>query len=545
MLIILLEVTILFLSNFFSLLLIYFNSSLQTQYITMAVLIIGLIFFQKFIFTASNARKVAVIRWLFLFFSSMLVELLVYSTGGFYSSFFVMLHFFALGLGFFLSLKASLFFVFLSALGLLVHLKIDPRLATTLAEDPGSLTLYFMSYFIILPFCYFLAQQFQLKAKLANILEKEVSANKIILGEINELVFITNLDLKILSVNDTVERALMLSRTEIVSKPIFDILYLRTKNNSFVNADHPLIKDFLTQKVQKRLTEINMYAKNNPAPFNVVVDIKPVADLQGTVEQITFIITNTQTTAKTDSSPDTLSIIKSLQIKQQATLEDLKDKLISGKLAHLAGQLYLAKNWGEDSMLLTEIKQINDDKVPSFVDLAQFTSNMVSQNQEFSHLINNTLSYNLAFSSQTKLAPLPPGLNLSAIQMTSPYFSTSISIKWFGILLNKLIFIANLLSVATPQKTVLVQVDLYNESIVRIKIAVSGISLLPEEKKMLFIKGYGTLGSSSHLKFASGLEGIFAQQIAAALNVTLDSEYDNTARTLSLVLYIDKKSKQK
>src|SRR5690606_25128984 len=117
---------ILIFSSSISLLLFYLQLPLQIQYAVIISLIVILIFLQRFLPLEKKLLNSSPVIWLFFFCSSLMIQLLVMSTGGVYSSFFVLLHLYALAIGFFIGLAASLFFLFISAITLMAQIGMDP-----------------------------------------------------------------------------------------------------------------------------------------------------------------------------------------------------------------------------------------------------------------------------------------------------------------------------------------------------------------------------------------------------------------------------------
>ncbi len=537
------QLLILILAHLVPLLFIYLEVPMRFSFVLIAALVVILIFLQKFVFTTKQSVINAAGRWLFLFSGSLFVELLVVATGGFYSSFFVLLHFYALGLGFFIGLRIATVFILLSAVSLLLQILIDPRLKLIMTEDSGSLILYLLSYFIIIPFSYYLAQQFQIKDKLTRILEKEVQTDKLILQEISEMILVTNLKLTVLSVNEVVEKVLKMTRSELIGKQIFDILFLRTNDGKLINPQALLIDQLIADKNIKTIENLNLFTKNSAQPTDVHLSIRFVPDLTGSVEQLSFIIkfSDPITQPKISSSTESLSL-KKIYEKEQIQLEDLRNRLISDDLSPLANQLFLIENWTQDIVLLREINRIKLDKNFQTIDLAQFLNNVVGNNQKSAKHLNVTLTFQLLhFTQQDIAAHVPAGINVSLMDMTSLFFRATINVSWFDVLIHKLIFMSTLLSLSSPQKHVQVSIERYDENVLKIKVSILNLIFDPDERHLLFMEGYGSLTNTTSLYFSSGIEGFLAQKIARDLDMVLDVAYLKEQKELSFELFIDKR----
>src|SRR3990170_8553514 len=111
------EFSLFFVSSLIVVALVYFKvpTSLLQQIIAM-LLIILLLLSGRLFFTKPKPAESNLSHSILLFLGSLIIQLLVVSTGGFFSPFMILLHLFTLGTSFLLNLRTSISFLVLSIL---------------------------------------------------------------------------------------------------------------------------------------------------------------------------------------------------------------------------------------------------------------------------------------------------------------------------------------------------------------------------------------------------------------------------------------------
>src|SRR5882724_445421 len=170
-------------------------------------------------------------KMFFVFWGTTLVQLLVIATGGFQSPFLVMIHFFMIGLSFIFSFSLAVFFLFSCLIVLFIDVSFFPNAFALLVNDPGLTLLQFASLLVIIPIAYIISRQYHMKDALAGALRAKIQTTEAIIQSLPELIIVTDEYFKILSTNDATVRTLQRSRSELLDKPLFDILLLKDKNN--------------------------------------------------------------------------------------------------------------------------------------------------------------------------------------------------------------------------------------------------------------------------------------------------------------------------
>ena len=138
-----LEALVLVLSWAVNIVLLFLNASLTLRY-QLALLIVSLLIipFNKYLFSKYNISPSALIKLLLLFLISFLIQLLISSTGGFFSPLLTVLHISILGFGLLLGFRLAFIFLGLSLSILFYKLTLNPELYQIFISDFNSILLY-------------------------------------------------------------------------------------------------------------------------------------------------------------------------------------------------------------------------------------------------------------------------------------------------------------------------------------------------------------------------------------------------------------------
>ena len=159
-----------FLASLTSLVLIYLKVPTGIfQKAIVVVLIILLLFSKRFISTRPSIYH-GLFKTFLVGLSALLVQLLVISSGAFYSPFLILLHLYTLGSSFLLRIGSALSFLVLSLIVLLSATVLNQTLLSLFKDDPGSTILYLVSFIVIIPLAQFLMSTYHLKDTISKIL---------------------------------------------------------------------------------------------------------------------------------------------------------------------------------------------------------------------------------------------------------------------------------------------------------------------------------------------------------------------------------------
>ncbi len=481
-----------------------------------------------------KAYKKEFLKGVLLFLGTLSAQFLIISSGGLLSPFFILYHIFTLGLAFY-NLQTSLAFLSLTLIDLSFFILNTPVLLQMVRSDPGTTLLYFASLMAIIPFSRLLASNYQLKVELANVLSSKVKLGETILENLDELIFVTDKDLNIISINGAVEKTLFISRSDIIGKSLFDYLFLKDRDSHLISEKSFSLEMIKTNEQSRRLGNLYLLTKNNFRPREVNLRIRPTISPDGLLEELTFIISDTYENPKVGD----VSNLDQAWIRQMALIEDLKNRLLSreGNDLKLLTELIGKSSRDLNTAFELEEKIISID--PSLVDIAQISEKAIAASVSFADSLRVKLDFNLDnFSSEHINHLVPEGFKVSPNQLTSAYFTALVDIRWFDFCLQKLIDIAILLSSTVPDSKVSLTIVREDGNTLLVKIICYGVKSLSEDDlKELFLPYYGSLAVKTNLKLGSGLEGTLAKSLSRMMNLELEVKKEEASLDFSLRVY--------
>src|SRR3989344_1361875 len=290
-----LESVIFIISSAITLTLVYLNVSTRTlQQIITLLLVVILILLNRFIFSRVKQTLNHWSRLILLLLSALIVQLVVLSTGGFFSPFLILLHLFTLGTSFLLNLKASISFLIFSVITLIANIWVSQNLMMLFKEDPFSFALYLVSFIVIIPLAQLLTHSYHIKDTISKILSENLYQAQLkeesILKGLKELVIVTDRELKIMSINQSVEKIVKLSNAEVIGKNLLDILPLRNKDNSKANMESLAINQILTDKTSRIIKDLYIESGTKAATLPITIQARPITDSKGQVKQLVFVV---------------------------------------------------------------------------------------------------------------------------------------------------------------------------------------------------------------------------------------------------------------
>lgn len=526
-------------STAIALIVIYYKFSVvQLQQIALVLMIVLLIFHRFFLSNANNFSS-RLFKSIVLLAISLFVQIWVISSGGIKSPFLILFHLTALGLAFLVNLPASISFLLFSLATLSFYTWSDQTALEVFQSDLGTSLLLSSSFIVITPLSILISRYYYLKDKLLEILKKELRLKDIqqqeVLRGISELVFIVDKDLKIISINESVERELFLSKTEIMYRPLMEVLFLKDANGKMVNVQPFSIEQVIKDKHIQIIDDLMLVTRNKARPKQVKVQIIPNTNLEGKVDRITILISDLGGASKIEQKHTNFEEVKT---KYQAMIEDIKSMLVQSNLPELKTRVDLVGKIEQD--LLTSVELEDHVTKPNYVmmDVAALCKKVVASEQEFAKELGVNLSFKILNFGQADIAPLvPKGFPISPDQLTGPFFTAPLDIGWFDLLIHKLLDLVILLTSTIKDANVSLNLEREGTNFLVISLISNFVALTTDIEKELFTPGYGSL-TNTNLRFGSGLEGMIAKIIAAALNIPLSVELGQTEGLTAIKLKI-------
>lgn len=517
------EYLVFFLSSLISLSLIYYKVPIKTlQQIIVVLLLAILVFLNRYIFSKTKPAPKRWTRPVVLLLVATIVQLVVISTGGFLSPFLILIHLFVLGTSFLLNLRASVSFLVLSLIVLTANVWFNQNLFILFKDDPFSIALYFVSFIVIIPLFQLLNRNYYIKDVLSRILSENLhlgqQREQSLLRGLKELILVTDKDLKLLSVNEAVEKATNLSTDQILGSVFFDILPIKHKDGSKPTAQTLSVPQMLADKTTRIINEFYL-SRPGLIPEAITIQARPIVDLKNEVQQLVFIIKEKRLENIYSGMHEDLDPARR---RHQIVFEEIEKILSQSKANNVKFKAEILRKIEEDLLIAQELEDHAIKEEISFPDVAEISARALAQKKELAESLNVKTQLNLPAQATEEKALLNlETQNMEAVLREASEFGISIDPKWLQIILEKLLDIAILL--ASEQKMGLVQVVLAREDSINIVIEIiASYPPIPENlRKDLLTQYFGELGTKTNLRFGSGLEGFIAQTIANQLKLSL------------------------
>ena len=507
------------------LLILYRVSILHLHQLTTLTLIITLLYISRSYTTRSADLKQRGFnisqktRLILTSLTAFLTQLVVISTGGFYSPLLIVIHLYTLGSSFLLHLTTSIIFL-VASLGLISgQIFWDQKLLPIFKDDPGTVILYFASFIIIIPLSQFIMSAYHIKDNLSKVLHEYLKISQrreeSVLSGLNELVFFTNVRLQIVSVNEAAEHILKLQNSDIINKPLIEALPIFTNEGLPADESKFPIESILLDKATRIVKNLNLVTPQNQK-LPVVVQIKPVIDSKGEVNQLVFIITDERIyEGKIEHHAGLNDII----LKHKQLLTSLKQTISSISTNDVTKMIEILSHTEEDLRIAMEVEDHSIKEPLSFEDIAYLSEQTVLEKQDFAKIMGVNLSFFLPATEMMERS----WLELKKVNPKSQgksRFTIAVNAAWFKLLIQKILDLGILVASDSERPRVEL-VAVHDNNVPIIQVIIYARKVLQDQLGNLFIKHYGNLSKSTNLKFGSGLEGFIAKSISTELNIPI------------------------
>lgn len=525
-------------------LLIYFKFPIVVFQQLIAFLIVLLVVLTRFPLVLPGNILQKLLRLSLIALSGLLVQLLVISSGGFYSPFLILLYLYTLGASFLLNLHTAISFLVLSLILLVAVTVFDQRMRLLFSQDPGSAILYFVSFIVIIPLAQFLMRTYHLKSVLSKILAEYVQIGQkreeSILRGLSEVVLVTDGSLRILSVNEATERLVGKSQREFYGQPLLTTILLRNENGNLATAKALSIDSILTDKVSRIIKGFYFFT-NNGRSSEVLIQIRPITDSENKTKQIVFVIT--EALAASGYGGQHSDLDKTL-LRYKTTITDIKKALSLVNSQTLVKRIEVLDHIEEDLITALELEDHSVKEKITYEDIVFLLKQIFLEKKEFAQMLNVNLKLSVPEDVQEATLISLREQNIPQQILAESDFAVLIDTRWVRLLIQKLIDMAVLLSSGREDARVELSVGSENKSNVSVSITASGF-IKEDQKQHLFLRYYGELEAQTNLKFGSGLEGFLAKTIADKLNIPIVVTIDKSSSSLSFILKLTRKPQAK
>lgn len=483
-------------------------------------------------------------RLLVLLVSSVLVQLIIISSGGFYSPLLILLHLFTIGAIFVLNSSSPISFLIFSLGVLIFHIWYDSNLSQFFRDDPWSTVIYGLSIIIVIPLALFLSHSNSVKNKFTSFLKDYIfmseSRQKSIMTALSNLVIVTDKNLSIVSVNTALERLLKLSASQVINKPLFEIIKLKDSAGSPVSPEMLPINQSISDKATHFAEGYGLETKIQTLPKPVTIQIKPVTNTQGQVTQIIFVFTDPTVKIGFNTHPTIEQAVKrhdyllSLITDPKSNLSASAIQLLILEIAHIE----------EDVLTVQEMEDHPLQEVIGFEDMVAFIEKIIEAKKHFFILLNALPQLNFEDDTKSEAAFLSiksSDLNQGTSALSK--YSAPVDGYLVKIILEKLIDIGAFITASQPQKQMTVNLTLVDmDKTVLININLPSGDMKATDIPNLFLKDYPGLKFPT-LKDSSGLEGYIVSKISKTIQLELTPSLNNITKTLTFSLAFSKQAK--
>lgn len=535
----------LFLSFVIVLLLIYLRvPPLALQQIVAFLAIILLVIINRFILVQSRPPTLA-LKAVTLFLVATVLELIVFSSGGFYSPLLILFHLFAVSVSFLIGFQITILFCIFAISALFIQLGLDQTLRTVFLNDPGPVILYVLSFLALIPLYRLVVSRYNLKDQLVRLLAQEIQVKRIheqtILTGLSDMVIITDCRLQILSYNKATEEVLQLSSAQLIKRRLPDVLFLKDIYGQKVTVETLHLEKVIDKITPSFADNLLLYLKNTPSPIKVNIKVRPVINLAGLVEEIIFIISDAQGLGGRKNPQVFHQKLEEAILRHKAALEVLRNELETRELADLQVRADLLKKAERDIMTMMEIEDHALKLAPSPVDVAFLIERVILAQKDFT----NNLRVRLEFSMDNRYleaarALIPRGLHFSPSMLTSKFFTAFADMEKLDLLIQELLDILVLLASTGTSRVVKILLLYTRENVVAVFTTdLRRISI--NNPQLFFTQYYPGLEERTNLRLGSGLEGVTAKTIAGVMNLSLESRFQKESSEIVFTLRLPKR----
>jgi PAS domain-containing protein len=445
----------------------FLNFPLNTIYLIIATIIaLSLILANQF-FSGSNKTRSQLLSIPLLFVITFLSRLIVVSTGGFFS---------------------PLFITF----------------------------LYASSLLITLPLTRYLLNKYQVKDKLASLLNLTQSTQRSILGSLTEQVFIVDSDLTVLFSGSPASKLLDLPSEDLLGKNLLEILHLEDENNIRADADHLNIPIALHDRTPQVISGYYLKHAKISGQTKVLIQINPITDAENKLRQLVVIISP-------DYGDKNHQDLVQAQLRNLIRVEQLKKVLSTNKLNQYLPMVELISQTGQDLIYTIELEDHPLKNYTTSQNVYNLCMSIVTRAKERAYVLYSKIEF----------------INQLELIKNDAELTAEIDPKWTEILILKLLNLS-LLCAQDGETSSIVSIKPDNTSIV-IDISVKNSYFTKRDIPLLFTKYYSNL-HKARLDYGSGLEGFIVKTITTNLGIQFSADYNEGLSLINFRINLNKKS---
>ena len=533
----LLQTTVFVIASLLSVGLIYISRTFQFYQQLIPVLLILDIMVASRI-KSGQENHLSLPKLVILLLSSLLVQTIVLSSGGFYSPLLILLHIFTLGAILLLGSSSPIIFL-ASSLGVLIfHISYDRNLYQFFQNDPWAVAIYALSIVIVIPLALYLSHSNGVKTKFNNFLrdyiEMSEKRQKSIMTALSNMVIITDKNLNVVSINIAVERLFRTSIHQIQGKPLAEFLILKDAQGIIVPFDNLPVQDAMKDKATHISEGYFLETKIEAMPKPITVQIRPLTNPNNEITQIVFVLTDPLVKIGFNTHPNITEAIKkrdqllSLMTNTTSPLSETSAKQVIMLITHIE----------EDILTAQEMEDHPLQEVIGFVDLVTLVKQTIAGRSFFYMSVGNIPEVKFEDEDKSEAAFL--NLHMSDLgQLNLSKYNAAVDSYLLKLVLERILDISVL--IAGSEAKTQINLSLIPDN-VKIDISFPSLALTQKELSNLFIRNYPGI-KLTQLQKSSGLEGYIAGRISRALALPIETTLNTFKKTVTITLVIQKQAK--
>ncbi len=347
---------------------------------------------------------------------------------------------------------------------------------------------------------------------------------------------VTNQQLQITSISESVIKLLKRAQEEIINKSIFESLPLKDKDGKQISAVDLPIRELSLDKATRIIKGFNLLSLDQQL-IPIVIQLKPILDSQMKVNQLVFIISDARLYGDSESTHFGL---EQTLIKHKELIANIKKLISNNAPSEINKTISALDHTEEDLHIALEIEDHPIREKISFEDIAYLSQQALESRKSFAQDFNVSLHFIIPETETSEQAWLKlKEENINQKVLGKSEFMVPVDQRWFKLLVQKLLDLGILLSSNNQPARVDLSVNRSaNDLWIVIIIYCKGVE--SRQKDDLFIKHFGRLASIAGFTLSSGLEGFIAKSIAESLNIPLSVQIQENPHRVIISLKINK-----
>lgn len=530
------------LSSGTSISLIYYKFPLlRIQQIVSLLLVVILLFLTKLSGFKSNVLIREGYKFGIIYVLSLFIQLLVIATGGFFSPLLIVIHIFTLGVSFLLNVKSSVSFLIFSLAVLIFNTQFNASMLQLFKEDPASVILYITSFLIIIPLAQTITRTYHIKdnlsKKLGQYLQISESKSESILRGLNDFVLITDNKLTIISANEAVQKMLKKGEYDLIKKPLLEVVKFQDLNGNPVTFESLQIGNILKDKYARIIEGFSFFIEGQSLPTKVTIQIRPIINHLGNIDQIVFVITSGQSIGFQSTHPD----LEQAKLRQRSLFNQIRNTFINHNLVDDIVKFELFNKSEQDILTVQELADHSLKATNSFEDIAFICKEIISKKTEFARSLGISIQFNIIDDKDLEISYIKLRESNSALLSESDSsYKCLIDKKWISVLIEKLIDTSVLISQSQINKEIIVSLKHQSDNSIGIIITSEVPLIILENKDEILNEYYGKLSMVGSMALGSGFEGFIAKKIADQLNVPIEIRTEKDSGRIVFSLSVSK-----